>query len=103
MENTCGARDRDSHDRVGLVELSGGGGETAGGPGQRRGEGCNHGYPGRKIAALHKEISPYPGEYAWREDIPWEISIRAARERAAREGKPILLLSSADGPPLGKT
>jgi hypothetical protein len=47
-------------------------------------------------------IRPQPGESPWR-DIPWLTSIREARERAAREGKPIVVFTAADGSPLART
>ncbi len=50
---------------------------------------------------LHKLIKPYPGEYAWREEIPWLIRIQEARAKAAAEGKPLLLWVAADGHPCG--
>ena len=53
--------------------------------------------------ALHKLILPQAGEFAWYEEIPWLTSVQAAREKAAAEGKPILIWSSADGQPCGAT
>jgi hypothetical protein len=51
--------------------------------------------------SLHAEVAPQgPGE-RWRE-IPWETDINAARQRAAREGKP-LFMWIMDGHPLGCT
>jgi len=57
-----------------------------------------HGDLDRLLAA----IRPQPGESPWR-DIPWLTSIREARERAAREGKPIVVFTAADGSPLART
>ena len=51
---------------------------------------------------LQTAIRPQPGESPWRE-IDWMTSIRAARERAAAEGKPILVFTAADGSPLART
>jgi hypothetical protein len=51
---------------------------------------------------LHDLIRPQPGESPWR-DIEWMISIRGARERAAREGLPLLIFTAADGSPLART
>lgn len=56
-----------------------------------------------KFAALHQLIKPPPGEFAWYDDIPWLTSIQAAREKAASEGKPIVVWCSADGQPCGAT
>jgi hypothetical protein len=51
---------------------------------------------------LHDAIRPQPGESPWR-DIDWMTSIRGARERAAAEGKAILIFTAADGSPLART
>ena len=47
-------------------------------------------------------IRPRPGESPWRE-IRWLTSIREAWEQAAREGKPIVVFTAADGSPLART
>ena len=54
------------------------------------------------FARLQNAIHPQPGESPWRE-IDWMTSIRGARERAAAEGKPILVFTAADGSPLART
>jgi hypothetical protein len=54
-----------------------------------------------QFAKLQAMIKPQPGEFAWRDDIPWFTSIQEAREQAAKEGKPILIWVAADGQPLG--
>jgi hypothetical protein len=51
---------------------------------------------------LQNAIRPQPGESPWRE-IDWMTSIRGARQRAAAEGKPILVFTAADGSPLART
>jgi hypothetical protein len=51
---------------------------------------------------LRNAIRPQPGESPWRE-IDWMTSIRGARQRAAAEGKPILVFTAADGSPLART
>ena len=51
---------------------------------------------------LQQAIRPQPDESPWRE-IDWMTSIRGARERAAAEGKPVLVFTAADGSPLGRT
>jgi len=51
---------------------------------------------------LHAMIRPQSGESPWRE-IDWMTSIRGAREKAAAEGKPILVFTAADGSPLART
>ncbi len=50
---------------------------------------------------LHSLIKPRAAEQKW-EQIPWLTSLWEARQRAAREGKPILLWEM-DGHPLGCT
>jgi hypothetical protein len=57
--------------------------------------------PREKYEGVLKLVKPYPGEYAWRDDIPWEITLSGAQEKAAAQDKPILLLRSNDGPPFG--
>jgi hypothetical protein len=56
-----------------------------------------------ELVKLHKLIKPLPGEMAWRTEIQWLTSIQEAREKAAAEGKPILIWITADGHPLGAT
>ena len=54
------------------------------------------------FARLQGEIRPLPDESPWR-DIDWMTSIRGARQRAAAEGKPVLVFTAADGSPLART
>ena len=51
---------------------------------------------------LFAQVKPQPGESPWRK-IPWLTDLRSARERAASEGKPLLIFTAADGSPLGRT
>ena len=51
---------------------------------------------------LQAAIRPQAGESPWRE-VAWMTSIRGAREKAAAEGKPILVFTAADGSPLSRT
>lgn len=53
--------------------------------------------------ALHRLILPQAGEHAWYDEIPWLTSVQEAREKAAAEGKPLLVWCSADGQPCGAT
>jgi hypothetical protein len=53
-----------------------------------------------RVTAL---VRPLPGEYAWRDEIPWEARIQTARIKAAAEDKPILILASANAFALGRT
>ena len=55
----------------------------------------------KQFEHLKKEISPKAAEEKWLE-IPWEADLWAARQTAARQGKPILLWEM-DGHPLGCT
>ena len=52
-----------------------------------------------RFEALHALIKPSPRELAWTK-IPWMTRLWEARQRAAREGKPILLWEM-DGHPMG--
>lgn len=54
-----------------------------------------------KFAELHKLIQPSDEESAWL-SIRWHTDLWHAREKAAAEGKPILLWEM-DGHPLGCT
>jgi hypothetical protein len=54
-----------------------------------------------QFARLHALIKPQTGEDQWAA-IPWLTSLWQARQRAAAEGKPILLWEM-DGHPLGCT
>ena len=54
-----------------------------------------------QFAKLHTLIKPQAGEETWAQ-VPWLTSLWQARQRAAAEGKPILLWEM-DGHPLGCT
>jgi hypothetical protein len=54
-----------------------------------------------QFSKLHALLKPGAGEDKWAE-IPWLTSLWEARQRAAAEGKPILLWEM-DGHPLGCT
>lgn len=54
-----------------------------------------------QFAALHAAVTPRGEAERWKE-IPWEADLWAAKQRAAREGKP-LLMWVMDGHPLGCT
>jgi hypothetical protein len=51
---------------------------------------------------LYDQIRPQAGESPWR-DIAWMTSIREARQKAAAEGKPVVIFTAADGSPLART
>ena len=55
----------------------------------------------QQFPKMHALIKPKPDESKW-EQIPWLVSLWEARQRAAAEGKPILLWEM-DGHPLGCT
>ena len=59
--------------------------------------------PKEKFDVLHALIKPQGTEFAWYEEIPWLLSVQEAREKAAREDKPIVVWCSADGQPCGAT
>lgn len=54
---------------------------------------------GRLTAAefgrLHAKLTKMSTEKVW--SIPWQLSVREARERAARENKPVFLWISSNG------
>ena len=52
------------------------------------------------FADLQKLIKPQPDESFWRH-VPWETSLHVARERAAAEGKPLLIWAGGGSAPLG--
>jgi hypothetical protein len=54
------------------------------------------------LPRLLAEIKPQPGESPWRE-IGWLTSVTEARQRAAKEDKPIVIFTAADGSPLSRT
>ena len=54
-----------------------------------------------ELTQLHRLIRPGTGESRWME-IDWHPSVWEARQKAAAEGKPILLWEM-DGHPLGCT
>jgi hypothetical protein len=45
---------------------------------------------------LHSKIRPVEKEAPW-SDVPWMTSLWQARERAAREGKPLLIWGAGGG------
>ena len=63
--------------------------------------------PGKAIRAneftgLHALIKPQPGESKWAQ-IPWLTNLSEARQRSAKEDKPLLLWRSGGGDVLGRT
>jgi len=57
--------------------------------------------PAAQFAALHAAVAPGGENERWKE-VPWESDLWTAKQRAAREGKP-LLMWVMDGHPLGCT
>src|SRR5262245_15192150 len=55
--------------------------------------------PGRLTVAefdqLHNKLTKMSTERVW--SVPWQLSVREARERAARENKPVFLWISSNG------
>ncbi len=58
--------------------------------------------PDGDFQRLQVLIKPQKGESPWRE-IDWLTNVTAACDRAAAEGKPIVIFTAADGSPLGRT
>lgn len=57
--------------------------------------------PTAQLDGLHALIKPRPGESRWME-IDWHPTVWEARQKAAREGKPLFLLAGSGGaPPAG--
>jgi hypothetical protein len=57
--------------------------------------------PVAEIEKLHRLIKPQAGESRWLE-IDWYPSVWEARQKAAREGKPLFLWAGSGGaPPAG--
>ncbi len=53
-----------------------------------------------KLSAL---LRPLPGEYDWRDAVPWQTRIQTARQLAVKEDKPLLIFSCANAFVLGRT
>jgi hypothetical protein len=49
---------------------------------------------------LHRLIKPQPGESRF-QDIPWLLSVWEGRQKAAAEGKPMLVWAGGWGVPIG--
>lgn len=58
--------------------------------------------PASDFERLAAVIKPQKGESPWRE-IAWLTNVTEARNKAAAEGKPIVIFTAADGSPLGRT
>ena len=56
--------------------------------------------PDDQFRKLHALIKPRPGELRFQQ-IPWLLDVWEARNKAAAEGKPILVWSGAGGAPIG--
>src|SRR3712207_6012650 len=81
-------------------------GAVAGGPKCKLGDGpvpdlATKTLDAAHFQALHSAVAPKGDAERWAE-IPWEADLSAARQRAAREKKP-LVLWFMDGHPLGCT
>jgi hypothetical protein len=48
-----------------------------------------------EFSRLHQKLTKMSTEKVW--SIPWQLSVREARERAAREHKPVFLWISSNG------
>jgi hypothetical protein len=54
--------------------------------------------PLEEFEQLHRLIKPHPGEARYRE-IDWYPNIWEARQKAAREGKPLFIWAGSGGAP----
>jgi hypothetical protein len=56
------------------------------------------------FAQLHALVRPHPDEARcrWMTDIAWETGLWEARQQAAAQGKPLLIVGSGGGSPLGR-
>jgi len=59
--------------------------------------------PPENFERIHKMLLPRSEELADFWDLPWEINVHAAREKAATQDKPILAYFGANGSVLGAT
>jgi hypothetical protein len=75
--------------------------EPGAGDGKQAGDGADA-ILRTRFAQTHALIKPQPGESRWRE-IPWEISLWKARQRAAAEGKPMFVWAGSGGAPCAPT
>ena len=57
-----------------------------------------------ELAKLRALIRPHPDEARcrWMTDIAWETDLWEARRKAAAQGKPLLVVGSGGGSPLGR-
>ena len=56
----------------------------------------------QQFESLKRLIQPQPNESQWAA-VPWMINLKDARERPAREGKPLFFWRSGEGDVLGRT
>jgi hypothetical protein len=56
--------------------------------------------PTEQFDRLHKMIRVQPDEQRFWQ-LPWQLTVSAARAQAAREGKPIFVWAGAGGAPIG--
>lgn len=54
--------------------------------------------PTEQFEKLHKMLKPQPGESRWME-IDWHPNIWEARQKAARDGKPLFIWAGSGGAP----
>lgn len=56
--------------------------------------------PAEQFNKLHRLIKPQPGESRFQQ-IPWLLSVWEGRQKAAAEGKPMLVWAGGWGVPIG--
>jgi len=54
----------------------------------------------KTFAQYQKQIKPQPGESRWM-DVPWFLDLHEARQKAAKEGKPLFIYSSGGATGIG--
>lgn len=59
--------------------------------------------PPESFGRLHKMLRPTLDELADFWDLPWQVSVHEAREKASTQDKPILAYFGANGSVLGAT
>ena len=54
----------------------------------------------KSFAQYQTQIKPQPGESRWM-DVPWFLELHEARQKAAKEGKPLFIYSSGGATGIG--
>jgi len=54
----------------------------------------------KNFQQVYQQIRPQPGESRWLE-VPWQIDLHDARQKAAAEGKPLFVMSGGGATAIG--